>query len=83
MRYVMSSKRPLNLSLQPEIIEWLDKIMADRHYSSRSVLVEELIRERYDEVFGKGPKSSSASPYPTARAEHVRLEDRPAKKPKP
>jgi len=57
MRNDMGNKRALNLSLEPEIIAWLDKIMEARHYTSRSVLVEELIRERYDLVFGSGNQS--------------------------
>lgn len=44
------NKRALNLTLLPDIIEWLDLIVEQRHYSSRSVLVEELIRERYDQL---------------------------------
>jgi len=58
-------KQPTNLSIQPEILRWADEIMAQRHYNSLSVLVEELIRERYDQLAAKGllepPKSSSST----------------------
>jgi Arc/MetJ-type ribon-helix-helix transcriptional regulator len=64
----MSRKRALNLTLDPGILEWLDEIVEKRRYASRSVLVEELIRERYDQVFATGEKAlgkSSSSRYPS------------------
>jgi hypothetical protein len=84
----MRNKRAVNLTLQPEIIEWAKKIMAKRHYTSLSILVEELIRERYDQIFGTkdqpslGKSSRSTSAYPPARREFSTAEDRPAPKKK-
>jgi len=76
MRNDMRNKRPLNLTLEPEIIAWLDKIMEKRHYTSRSILVEELIRERYDQVFGTKIQPQKEV-YPTPRAELNELRDLP------
>lgn len=45
-------KKALNLTLHPGIRHLAAKIMRRRHYGSLSTLVEELIRERYDQVFG-------------------------------
>lgn len=80
----MSNKRPLNLTLQPEIVDWAKKIMAERHYSSMSVLVEELIRDRYDQLFGASderPKSSNSTSA-SARPGNAAAKERPMKKPK-
>jgi hypothetical protein len=76
---IYMSKRPLNLTLDSQIIEWLEQIAAKRHYASKSVLVEELIRERYDQLFGAGAKPAV---FPPHRAETIRLEDKPAPKKK-
>lgn len=87
MRNAMSNKKPLNLTLEPEILVWLDQIMKERHYTSRSVLVEELIRERYDQVFGKsvGPtQKSSNSPYQISRMNEAdQMHEKPAAPPPP
>ena len=47
-------KRTLNLTLRSLMVDWMDLIVEQRGYSSRSVLVEELIRERYDELRKSG-----------------------------
>lgn len=60
-----------------QIIEWLERIMEKRHYTSKSVLVEELIRERYDQLFGT---VAGQSKFPAHREEQIRLEDKPRKK---
>ena len=65
-----STKQAVNLTLMPEIVEWLDQIVKQRHFASRSVLVEELIRDRHDQVFGvvspeaQGKSSTSNLPPP-------------------
>jgi hypothetical protein len=77
----MSKKRPLNLTLQPQIIAWAKRIMVKRHYTSMSILIEELIRARYDQLFGSGqkpPKSSSSTSGSAADG----LEQQQMKKPK-
>lgn len=44
----MSSKRPVNLTINERILVLADRIMALRGYSSFSVFVEDLIRTEYD-----------------------------------
>ncbi len=86
-------KQATNLSLSPEILKWAEKIRAKRHYSSLSVLVEELIRERYDKVFsekcgesepsegaGLGKSSSSSLRYPPHNPQFNETKDAPEKK---
>lgn len=60
---IMRKKKAVNLSLQPGIIDWANKIMAEKRFASLSVLVEELIRERYELVFGVD-KQESKHPAP-------------------
>lgn len=56
-----SKKKALNLSLAPELIKWAEEIAEARHYRHLSDLVEELIRQKHDELFpaGKGQNPSS------------------------
>lgn len=67
----MLKKRAVNLTLEPEIhqwaltLQWALKIVEKRHYTSLSVLVEELIRERYDQLFPVEAKKSSSSKSPS------------------
>jgi hypothetical protein len=61
----MLKKRAVNLTLEPEIHQWALKIVEKRHYTSLSVLVEELIRERYDQLFPVEAKKSSSSKSPS------------------
>ena len=80
----MRKKRALNLSLQPGIIEWGNKIMAEKRYASLSVLVEELIRERYYQIFGGAPRAdsdkSSNSRYTLTAPQLNEVHDKPAPK---
>jgi len=64
-----------------------DALMQERGHSSLSSLVEELIRNKYEELTGPiraEPKrgKSSGLTYPPGRAEAALIEDKPAKKPK-
>lgn len=74
----MSDKQAVNLSLHPEIVAWLDKICAKRHYTSRSILIEELIRERHDKLFGQ---ISSATHSVEAQMEKIVKERHPKRRP--
>ena len=61
--YILMKKKPLNLTFHPGIIELADRLMAVRHYASLSTLIEDLIREKYEQAngliaFEKDPTSS-------------------------
>jgi hypothetical protein len=57
----MSSKQPLNLYVNKQIVRLADDIMPKLGYSSMSGFVEDLIREKYQKVHG----GELPSPSPT------------------
>lgn len=66
-------KQAVNLSLHPEIVGWLDQIVWKRHYTSRSIVVEELIRDRHDQLFGAAADQKASSATPSAAKQILKI----------
>lgn len=57
-------KKPLNLTIEERVLQYADAIQEKCGYSSRVSLVEELIRNKYEHLFGTMALKEEVPPWP-------------------